>query len=180
LAHNYIGTEHLLLGLLREETGIGARVLASLGVEVEGVRAQVARIVGHGDEATTGQIPFTPRAKSVLEFSLREALALGHDYIGTEHVLLGLVRQEGVSAQILVDLGVTPDDVRNAVVRELGASGQRVQLHPRSAELPPLPPRMQGPGGLRVLTGVKGMLLGWVLFALPLGIGIAVGWAIWG
>jgi len=155
-------------------------VLASLGVEIDGVRAQVARIVGHGDEPDTGQIPFTPRAKSVLEFSLREALSLGHNYIGTEHVLLGLVRQEGVAAQILLDFGATPEAVRDAVVRELSSKGQRVHLVGPSADLPRLPPHVHGPGGLRVLTGVKGMLLGWVLFAVPLGIGIAVGWAIWG
>ena len=97
LKHNYIGTEHLLLGLLREEEGLAARVLESLDISVEDVRAQVARIVGQGDEVTTGQIPFTPRAKKVLELSLREALALGRKSIGTEHVLLGLLREgEGV------------------------------------------------------------------------------------
>jgi ATP-dependent Clp protease ATP-binding subunit ClpC len=85
LKHNYIGTEHILLGLLREEEGLAARVLESLDIAVEEVRAQVARIVGQGDEVTTGQIPFTPRAKKVLELALREALSLGHNYIGTEH-----------------------------------------------------------------------------------------------
>jgi ATP-dependent Clp protease ATP-binding subunit ClpC len=93
LRHNYIGTEHLLLGLLREEKGIAAGVLASLDVTAEEVRAQVARIVGHGDETATGQIPFTPRAKRVLELSLREALTLGHNYIGSEHILLGVVAE---------------------------------------------------------------------------------------
>ena len=93
LKHNYIGTEHILLGLLREEEGLAARVLESLDITVEEVRAQVARIVGQGDEVTTGQIPFTPRAKKVLELALREALSLGHNYIGTEHILLGLVRE---------------------------------------------------------------------------------------
>jgi ATP-dependent Clp protease ATP-binding subunit ClpC len=83
LKHNYIGTEHILLGLLREEEGLAARVLESLDITVEEVRAQVARIVGQGDEVTTGQIPFTPRAKKVLELALREALSLGHNYIGT-------------------------------------------------------------------------------------------------
>ena len=101
LGHNYIGTEHILLGLLREEEGLAARVLESLDITVEEVRAQVARIVGQGDEVTTGQIPFTPRAKKVLELALREALSLGHNYIGTEHILLGLVREnEGVAAQL--------------------------------------------------------------------------------
>src|SRR5690242_8228844 len=104
LKHNYIGTEHILLGLLREEEGLAARVLDSLDITVEEVRAQVARIVGQGDEVTTGQIPFTPRAKKVLELALREALSLGHNYIGTEHILLGLVREnEGVAARILLD-----------------------------------------------------------------------------
>ena len=92
LGHNYIGTEHLLLGLLREREGLAARVLHSLDVTVEEVRAQVARIVGRGDEVRAGMIPFTPRAKKALELALREAQALGHNYIGTEHVLLGLVR----------------------------------------------------------------------------------------
>src|SRR5438552_3295117 len=105
LKHNYIGTEHILLGLLREEEGLAARVLESLDITVEEVRAQVARIVGQGDEVTTGQIPFTPRAKKVLELALREALSLGHNYIGTEHILLGLVREnEGGAARIPLDL----------------------------------------------------------------------------
>ena len=89
LKHNYIGTEHILLGLLREEEGLAARVLESLDITVERVRAQVVRIVGSGEEVTSGQIPFTPRAKKVLELALREALSLGHNYIGTEHILLG-------------------------------------------------------------------------------------------
>jgi ATP-dependent Clp protease ATP-binding subunit ClpC len=103
LKHNYIGTEHILLGLLREEEGLAARVLESLDITVERVRAQVVRIVGSGEEVTSGQIPFTPRAKKVLELALREALSLGHNYIGTEHILLGLVREnEGVAARILL------------------------------------------------------------------------------
>ena len=111
--HNYIGTEHLLLGLLREEEGLAARVLASLDIALVEVRAQVARIVGQGDEVTSGQIPFTPRAKKVLELSLREALSLGHNYIGTEHVLLGLVREnEGVAARILLDLDADAEKIR--------------------------------------------------------------------
>src|SRR5690242_2846702 len=106
LRHNYIGTEHLLLGLLREEEGIGARVLAALDVTIDETRAQVARIVGQGDEVTSGQIPFTPRAKKVLELALREGLSLGHNYIGTEHILLGIARaSEGVGGRILLDHG---------------------------------------------------------------------------
>ena len=121
LNHGYIGTEHLLLGLLREEEGIAARVLASLDITVEDVRTQVARIVGQGDEQTvTGQIPFTPRAKKVLELSLREANRLGHNYIGTEHILLGLIREgEGVAAQVLVKLGADLNRVRQQVLQLL-------------------------------------------------------------
>jgi ATP-dependent Clp protease ATP-binding subunit ClpC len=106
LKHNYIGTEHILLGLLREEEGLAARVLESLDITVEEVRAQVARIVGQGDEVTTGQIPFTPRAKKVLELALREALSLGHNYIGTEHILLALLEFENGSG-VLSGLGIT-------------------------------------------------------------------------
>src|SRR5947199_194187 len=120
LKHNYIGTEHILLGLLREEEGLAARVLESLDIPVEEVRAQVARIVGQGDEVTTGQIPFTPRAKKVLELALREALSLGHNYIGTEHILLGLVREnEGVAARILLDFDADAEKIRNAIIRML-------------------------------------------------------------
>jgi len=97
LKHNYIGTEHLLLGLFREEEGIAARALESLGITLGEVRAQVARLVGEGDEIAGGQIPFTPRAKKVLELSMREALSLGHNYIGTEHILLGVARENEAS-----------------------------------------------------------------------------------
>src|SRR4051812_21512824 len=104
LKHNYIGSEHILLGLLREEDGLGARVLDSLEITAEEVRAQVARIVGQGDEVTVGQIPFTPRAKKVLELALSEALALGHNYVDTYHILLGLVRvDDGVATRVLLD-----------------------------------------------------------------------------
>ncbi len=122
LRHNYIGTEHMLLGLLREADGVAARVLGSLEVTLEEVRAEVTRIVGEGDAESQGQIPFTPRAKKVLEMALREALSLGHNYIGTEHVLLGLVREsEGVAARILADLDVDPERVRQEVMRMLSA-----------------------------------------------------------
>ena len=124
LKHNYIGTEHILLGLLREEEGLAARVLESLDITVERVRAQVVRIVGSGEEVTSGQIPFTPRAKKVLELALREALSLGHNYIGTEHILLGLVREnEGVAARILLDFDADSEKIRNEVIRML--SGPR-------------------------------------------------------
>jgi ATP-dependent Clp protease ATP-binding subunit ClpA len=117
LKHNYIGTEHLLLGLLREEQGLAARVLESLDVTLGEVRAQVERIIGRGDEVHTGQIPFTPRAKKVLELSLREAMALKHNYTGTEHLLLGLVREnEGVAALILLDFGADAELIRDTVL----------------------------------------------------------------
>src|SRR3954462_14242379 len=128
LKHNYIGTEHILLGLLRDEGGLAARVLESLDITVEEVRAQVARIVGQGDEVTTGQIPFTPRAKKVLELALREALSLGHNYIGTEHILLGLVGEnEGVAARILLDFDADAEKIRNEIIRMLSGPGRRQQ-----------------------------------------------------
>jgi ATP-dependent Clp protease ATP-binding subunit ClpC len=124
LRHNYIGTEHLLLGLLREEEGLAARVLESLAITLAEVRRQVARIVGQGDEVTTGQIPFTPRGKKVLELSMREALSLGHIYIGSEHILLGLAREnEGVAARILLDLGADAERIRDQTIKLL-AGGQ--------------------------------------------------------
>jgi ATP-dependent Clp protease ATP-binding subunit ClpC len=114
--------------LLREEEGLAARVLESLDITVEEVRAQVARIVGQGDEVTTGQIPFTPRAKKVLELALREALSLGHNYIGTEHILLGLVREnEGVAARILLDFDADAEKIRNEIIRMLSGPGRRQQ-----------------------------------------------------
>src|SRR5437773_2883516 len=128
LKHNYIGTEHILLGLRREEEGLAARVLESLDITVERVRAQVVRIVGSGEEVTSGQIPFTPRAKKVLELALREALSLGHNYIGTEHILLGLVREnEGVAARILLDFDADSEKIRNEVIRMLSGPGGRRQ-----------------------------------------------------
>src|SRR4028118_1853590 len=107
LNHNWIGTEHILLGLIHENDGLAAKVLEQLGISLEAVRAKVQAIIGvGGDEVPSGHIPFTPRSKKVLELSLREALQLGHNYIGTEHILLGLIREgEGVGAQVLVNLG---------------------------------------------------------------------------
>src|SRR5262249_50558076 len=123
LRHNYIGTEHLLLGLLREEEGLAARVLESLDITVEEVRARVAGIVGQGDEVASGQIPFTPRGKKVLEVALREAVALGHNYIGTEHILLGIAREcQGVGARILLDFGADADRIRAETRRLLGGA----------------------------------------------------------
>jgi ATP-dependent Clp protease ATP-binding subunit ClpA len=143
LRHNYIGTEHILLGLLREEEGLAARVLESLDITVEEVRAQVARIVGQGDEVTSGQIPFTPRAKKVLELSLREALQLGHNYIGTEHVLLGVAREnEGVAARILLDLGADAETIRNEIIRMLSGPGRRPQRPSYEPKSPPVAPEL--------------------------------------
>src|SRR6266516_684972 len=126
LNHDYVGTEHLLLGLLSEGEGVAAKALASLGISLEAVRVQVQEIIGQGLSAPTGHIPFTPRAKKVLELSLREALQLGHNYIGTEHILLGLIREgEGVAAQVLVKLGADPSRVRQQVIQLLaGAQGK--------------------------------------------------------
>ena len=147
LRHHYIGTEHILLGLLREEEGMAGRVLESLEITVERVRGQVVRIVGSGEEVTSGQIPFTPRAKKVLELSLRESLSLGHNYIGTEHILLGLIAQdagvafrtrrdpdsdralehEGVAPRVLHDFGVDAERIRNEVIRMLSSPEARAE-----------------------------------------------------
>jgi ATP-dependent Clp protease ATP-binding subunit ClpC len=245
LRHNYIGTEHILLGLLREEEGLAARVLDSFDLTLEEVRAQVARIVGEGDEFSTGQIPFTPRAKNVLELSLREALELGHNYIGTEHVLLGLVRENGgVGARILQDFE-NPEAVRKEVVRTL-SGGARSRTSPGPVtpagyyepQSPPfaeeviselnrvisekeaaieadqferaatlrdrerrlrttarrferawrdepdpidMPPPMRTAPSFRDPWSWRPVLaLGWALFGTALGIGVGVGWLIWG
>ncbi|MCL2465849.1 MAG: NDP-hexose 4-ketoreductase, partial [Micrococcales bacterium] len=118
LNHNYIGTEHILLGLIHEGEGVAAKALESLSISLEAVRAQVQEIIGEGQQAPSGHIPFTPRAKKVLELSLREALQLGHNYIGTEHILLGLIREgEGVAAQVLNKLGADLNRVRQQVIQ---------------------------------------------------------------
>jgi ATP-dependent Clp protease ATP-binding subunit ClpC len=135
LNHNYIGTEHILLGLVHEGEGVAARVLTALGIGLKDVRHEIEEIIGQAQSAPTGQIPFTPRAKKVLELSLREALQLGHNYIGTEHILLGLVREgEGVGAQVLRKRGATLDGVRAEVVSllsgELGGSREAASTPP--------------------------------------------------
>ncbi len=129
LNHNYIGTEHILLGLIHEGEGVAAKALESLGISLEAVRQQVEEIIGQGQQAPSGHIPFTPRAKKVLELSLREALQLGHNYIGTEHILLGLIREgEGVAAQVLVKLGADLNRVRQQVIQLLsGYQGKEPQ-----------------------------------------------------
>src|ERR1700736_1280456 len=133
LNHNYIGTEHILLGLIHEGEGVAAKALESLGISLEAVRQQVEQIIGQGQQAPSGHIPFTPRAKKVLELSLREALQLGHDYIGTEHILLGLIREgEGAAAQVLVRRDADLSRVRQQVIQllhgqpEASAAGQDV------------------------------------------------------
>jgi ATP-dependent Clp protease ATP-binding subunit ClpC len=180
LKHNYIGTEHILLGLLREEEGLAARVLESLDVTVEEARAQVARIIGPGDEPiVSGQIPFTPRAKKVLELSLREALSLKHNYIGTEHILLGLVREnEGVAARILLDFGADAEKIRNEIMRVLSGPGGPGLVHTETVQ------RLAGRTGWTsygpLAERTPSLLLGWALGTFTLGIGILVGWVIWG
>jgi len=153
LSHNYIGTEHLLLGLLHEDQGMAAQVLGEMGVSLIAVREQVLEIIGAGESAPSGHIPFTPRAKKVLELSLREALQLGTDYIGTEHLLLGLLREgEGVAPQILVKLGKNLNTVRESVItiyeqqppdygeRQQGLiPGERLQPEPAAGPGPKLP-----------------------------------------
>jgi|SRR5437870_1156039 len=141
LNHNFIGTEHLLLGLVQEGEGVAAQVLQSLGIALEAVRTKVEEIVGRGGSSAPASIPFTPRAKKVLELSLREALQLGHNYIGTEHILLGLVREgEGVAAKVLVTMGADLSRVRQRVIEVL--SNHPVGEHPEPTVVPrPDPPR---------------------------------------
>ncbi|HMJ00630.1 MAG TPA: Clp protease N-terminal domain-containing protein [Gaiellaceae bacterium] len=206
LKHNYIGTEHILLGLLREEKGLAARALESLDITLEEVRAQIARIVGQGDEVTTGQIPFTPRAKKVLDLALREALSLGHNHIGTEHILLGLVREnEGVAAWILLDFGADAEKIRNEVISFLSGKGRPISAREEPSQptemLPPIPglefpPRGQSPtlrlrrsgrisiGGRppwwQPIVHHTDLWFGMVIGALLFGAGLFVGWLIWG
>jgi ClpA/ClpB-like protein len=152
LNHNYIGTEHLLLGLIREREGVAAKALESLGISLEAVRAQVEEIIGKGQGkgAPTGQIPFTPRSKKVLELSLREALQLGHSYIGTEHILLGLIREgEGVAAQVLVKLGAELSRVRQEVTELLSGYAGGKEGAERLVVREPRPSVVGGPGVFR-------------------------------
>jgi ATP-dependent Clp protease ATP-binding subunit ClpC len=132
LNHNYIGTEHILLGLIHEGEGVAAKALESMGISLEAVRTEVEDIIGTGGHPPSGYIPFTPRAKKVLELALREALQLGHKYIGTEHILLGLIREgEGVAAQVLVKLGADLSRVRQQVIQLLsGYEGTEPEAAP--------------------------------------------------
>src|ERR671927_377865 len=167
LNHNYIGTEHILLGLIHEGEGVAAKALESLGISLEGVRQQVEEIIGQGQQAPSGHIPFTPRAKKVLELSLREALQLGHNYIGTEHILLGLIREgEGVAAQVLVKLGADLSRVRQQVIqlaREkkldpvIGRGGERgrvIQVLPRRTKNNPVLIGEPGAGKTAIVEGL--------------------------
>ena len=148
LNHDYIGTEHLLLGLIHEGKGVAARALESLGISLFVVRQQVEEIIGRGQQAPPGHIPFTPRAKKVLELSLRESLQLGHDYIGTEHILLGLIREgKGVAAQVLVKLGADLNQVRQQVIELLHGHQEKEPVSARSAA-----------GELRLLPAVNARL----------------------
>ncbi len=181
LRHNYIGTEHLLLGLLRED-GAAARALDEFDVTFEEGQAQVARIIGQGDEVTTGQIPFTPRAKKVLELSLREALDSGDNYIGPEHILLGMVREgDGVAARILMDFAQL-EEIRAAALAV--AAGRPREERASRSQLSTLAPEVIEELMLRATVGSKRALsllvVGWVLFAVALGVGVLIGWAIWG
>jgi ATP-dependent Clp protease ATP-binding subunit ClpC len=179
LGHNYIGTEHILLGLLREEEGLAARVLESLDITIEEVRPQVARIVGQGEqEVATGQMPLTPRTKKVLELSGRESVSLGHSYIGTEHILLGLVREnEGVASRILLDFDADAEKIRSEVIRVLtGLPGP-----------PPTPEASMRSGTIHLTRNRQGAVgLVWAQWpslltgVLLLGLGIAIGRLIWG
>ena len=185
MKHDYIGTEHLLLGSLREEEGIAARALRSLGVALEDARGQVARIVGFGDEHTVGQIPFTPRGKKVLELSDKEARALGHRYIGTEHILLGIVREnEGVASRILLDLGADAGTIRTAVLDLLEGYDVRMEISPAQTG-PSRPVRIsvsRSPGD-RFWDRPESWI--WehsasIAGTIMLCVGVLVGWLIWG
>src|SRR5690625_5917033 len=130
LNHNYIGTEHILLGLIHEAEGVGAKALEALGVTLDAVREQVRDIIAEGNQTPSGHIPFTPRAKTVLELSLREALQLGHNYIGTDHILLGLLREgEGTAVKVLSRLKAEPAAVRQEVIERLsGYQGKEPEI----------------------------------------------------
>ena len=187
LRHNYIGTEHLLLGLLREEEGLGARVLESFGVTVEDVRRDVERIIGVGDEVENGQIPFTPRGKKVLELALREAQSLGHNHIGTEHILLGLAREnEGVAARILMDHGASARALAAKTVELLGSVGSQEYSETFSTNVTlarEMPRRIADYGWhpARIDVSVLGaVFIGWLLFAIAAALGVLIGRLIWG
>jgi ATP-dependent Clp protease ATP-binding subunit ClpC len=197
LRHNYIGTEHLLLGLLRDEEGIAARVLHLFDITAEDVRAEIRRVIGQGDEALTGQIPFTPRAKRVLELSLREALSGGSNDIGTEHILLAIVAEnEGVAARILLDFNTNAEMIRREVLLFNMRQGRSERAPREPAEpteaFPPITYSQMPPPNVSVmhlggrapwwtpLVNRADLWLGMVLGALLFGVGLLVGFLIWG
>ncbi len=151
LNHAYIGTEHILLGMLREEEGIGCQALVRHGMSLAAARTKVVEVIGEGVESPAGHIPFTPRAKKILEFSLREALQLGHNYIGTEHILLGMVREgEGVAAQVLAKEGLTIGQLRETVLDLLKANPeQRIAASRPWTRTGSTPPCLHPPDRLR-------------------------------
>jgi ATP-dependent Clp protease ATP-binding subunit ClpC len=176
LRHDYIGTEHLLLGLLREPEGVAAEVMRDLSIHADEARAQVVQLVGRGKAPTAngGHVPFTPRAKRTLELALREALQLGDGHVGAEHVLLGLARlNEGIGPVILVGAGATAPRVAAAVVEARGGEAPRGYIEGFSEEEPS--------AAKVVATERTGLLLfGWLVFLLAFGLGILLGWLVWG
>lgn len=174
LRHNYIGTEHLLLGVLKQES-IAARALRSVDVTYDDARREVLNIVGSSEELVAGQIPFTPRSKRVLELALREALFLGHKHIGPEHILLGLAREnDGVALQILRSHGADADRVRAAIFGELG-----MQL-PENYELKLKAERRRRQSSQRLKRYIPPIFGAVVIFGAALAVGIFIGWMIWG
>jgi ATP-dependent Clp protease ATP-binding subunit ClpC len=186
LGHNWIGTEHLLLGLLREEEGIAARVLQSRKLSLEEVRTEVGRIIGSRGEPPERQIPFTPRAKKTLELSLSEALQLGHNYIGPEHILLGLVREGGgVAARIMADAGASPRVVAEDVLELLGGAAAQPEYAEAftgavPTDIPLGKARAPVDAGIKFVGWQSALLIGWALFGLAFGVGLLAGWLIWG
>jgi ATP-dependent Clp protease ATP-binding subunit ClpC len=137
LNHDYIGTEHILLGLIREGKGVAVKALEALGISPESLRERVEEVIGHGEETPQGHIPFTPRAKSVLQLSLQESRQLGHHYIGTEHILLGLLDEsDGIAGQVLLSAGASPDGVRQQVTRLLADYQRAARPETRGGQEP--------------------------------------------
>ena len=184
LRHDYIGTEHLLLGVLREEEGIAARSLEALGVDYDRARSAVVATVGRGKAMRMGQIPFTPRAKSALELSLREAHVLGDSSIGTEHVLLGLVRvKDAVASRALAELGVQPVAVYEEVTRFLGVvedAGLPFEQEEVENGVPPSPAKEED--GFTTVFALPPPLLVQAALVLSAGLalGVLLGWLVWG
>lgn len=184
LGHDYIGTEHLLLGLLREEEGIAARSLEALGVDYDRACSAVVGTVGRGKAMRTGQIPLTPRATSALELSLREALVLGDTSIGTEHVLLGLVRvKDAVASRALAELGVQPVAVYEEVTRFLGAvEDASLPFEQEEVENGVLPSTVEEEGGFTTVFALPRphLVQAALVLAGGLALGVLLGWLVWG